>query len=272
MSAPLELLKLAEQIAISASNLLLSRPNKFDVDVKSSALDFATQKDHESEHFIVSSILAARPDDGILGEEGANRPGSSGYTWVIDPIDGTVNYLYDIPAWCVSIAVKDVHGVIVGVVVAPTINKIWSAIRGQGALCNGEPIKCNDPISMDRALVGTGFAYNLERRAAQAALVAQLIPKVRDIRRMGACAVDICMVASGLLDAHYESGVHEWDIAAAALIAREAGASVATVAGIWDGEKYFVLAAGPALYRAFATELAPHLGFALPEAGGAGSI
>ena len=264
MSSSRELLQLAEQIAKSAGELLMSRPNRFQVDEKSGALDFATQMDHKSERFIVDSILAARPDDGIMGEEGANHLGSSGYTWVIDPIDGTVNYLYDIPIWCVSIAVKDETGVIAGVVVAPTINKTWSAARGEGAWCNGESIRCNDPIALDRALVGTGFAYNLERRKPQADLVAQLIPKVRDIRRMGACAVDICLVATGLLDAHYESGVHEWDIAAAALIATEAGAQVTTVAGIWASEKYFVLAAGPALHKALTSEIAPGLGFPLP--------
>jgi len=263
MSTPLELLQLVERIATSAADLLMDRPEQFHVGEKSGALDFATQMDHESERFIVDSILAARPDDGILGEEGAERLGSSGYTWVIDPIDGTVNYLYDLPVWCVSIAVKDASGVLAGVVVAPTIKKSWSAIRGAGAWCNGAPIRCNEPITLDRALVGTGFAYNLERRKPQAEFVANLIPKIRDIRRMGACAVDICFVASGLLDAHYESGVHEWDIAAAALIAREAGARVTTIAGIWDGEKYFVLAAGPTLYEALAAELAPGLGFPL---------
>ncbi len=253
-----QLLQLAEEIAFKAGELLMNRPSKFELDQKSGVLDFATQMDHESEKLIVESILSARPEDGIIGEEGASRQGSSGYTWVIDPIDGTVNYLYGIPGWCISIAIKDEDGGLIGVVHSPSIGMTWRAMRGSGAFCNGVPIRCNEPVPLNRALIATGFAYDVERRKPQAEFVKELLPKIRDIRRIGACAVDICMVASGSIDAHFEAGVNEWDYAAAGLIALEAGANFKSLNGIWNGEKYFVLAAGPSLFEALAAELAPH--------------
>jgi len=253
-----QLLQLAEAIAFKAGDLLMKRPSKFELDQKSGALDFATQMDHESEKLIVESILSARPDDGIIGEEGANREGTSGYTWVIDPIDGTVNYLYGIPGWCISIAIKDEIGGLIGVVHSPSIGMTWKAIRGSGAFCNESPIRCNEPVPLNRALIATGFAYDIDRRKPQAEFVKELLPKIRDIRRIGACAVDICMVASGSIDAHFEAGVNEWDYAAAGLIAKEAGANFKSIAAIWNGEKYFVLAAGPSLFDVLAAELAPH--------------
>ncbi len=258
MTSSGELLELAEQIAKKAGELLMSRPTNFELDQKSGVLDFATQMDHESEKLIVSEILAARPDDSIIGEEGANRKGSSGYTWVIDPIDGTVNYLYGIPGWCISIAIKDEVGYLVGVVHVPSFAMTWSARRGAGATCNGKPLRCNEPVELNRALIATGFAYDIERRKPQAKFIAELLPQIRDVRRMGACAVDICMVASGSVDAHFEAGVNEWDYAAAGLIASEAGAKFSYLKGIWDGEKYFVLTAGPSLFASLAKALAPH--------------
>jgi myo-inositol-1(or 4)-monophosphatase len=258
MTSSGELLELAEKIAKKAGELLMSRPTNFELDQKSGVLDFATQMDHESEKLIVSEILSARPDDSIIGEEGANRKGSSGYTWVIDPIDGTVNYLYGIPGWCISIAVKDKDGYLVGVVHAPSFAMTWSARRGGGATCNGKPLRCNEPVELNRALIATGFAYDIERRSPQAKFIGELLPKIRDIRRMGACAVDICMVASGLVDAQFEAGVNEWDYAAAGLIASEAGAKFSYLKGIWDGEKHFVLTAGPSLFASLAKALAPY--------------
>lgn len=258
MTSNQQLLELAEAIATQAGELLIQRPTNFELDQKSGVLDFATQMDHESEKLIVEAILKARPDDGIIGEEGANREGSSGYTWVIDPIDGTVNYLYGIPGWCISIAIKDEFGGLIGVVHAPSIQMTWKAIRGAGAFCNNAPIRCKEPVPLNRALVATGFAYDIERRKPQADFIREILPKIRDIRRLGACAVDICMVASGSIDAHFEAGVNEWDYAAAGLIAREAGAQFQEIKGIWNGEKYFVLTAGPTLFQALAQELAPH--------------
>ncbi len=255
MSLAIEVLNLAESIALKAGSLLVNRPSKFDLDEKSGVFDFATQMDHESEKLIVSEILAARPDDGLIGEEGANRESKSGVTWVIDPIDGTVNYLYDIPGWCISIAAKDKDGGLAGVVYSPATQSLWKAHRGGGAFLNGNPIKCNDPVALNRALVGSGFAYDLEKRKIQAALIARLLPEIRDLRRLGACAVDICHVASGSLDAYFEAGVNEWDYAAAGLIATEAGAMISIDKGIWNGEKNMVIVAGPALHPALSAQI-----------------
>jgi len=255
MSLAIELLNLAESIALKAGSLLVNRPSKFDLDEKSGVFDFATQMDHESEKLIVSEILAARPDDGLIGEEGANRESKSGVTWVIDPIDGTVNYLYDIPGWCISIAAKDKDAGLAGVVYSPATQSLWKAHRGGGAFLNGNLIKCNDPVALNRALVGSGFAYDLEKRKIQAALIARLLPEIRDLRRLGACAVDMCHVASGSLDAYFEAGVNEWDYAAAGLIATEAGAMISIDTGIWNGEKNMVIVAGPALHPALSAQI-----------------
>ena len=255
MSLAIELLNLAESIALKAGSLLSNRPSKFDLNEKSGVFDFATQMDHEGEELIVSEILAARPDDGLIGEEGSNRESKSGVTWLIDPIDGTVNYLYDIPGWCISIAAKDKDGGLAGVVYSPTTQSLWKAHRGGGAFLNGNTIKCNNPVALNRALVGSGFAYDLEKRKIQAALIARLLPEIRDLRRLGACAVDICHVASGSLDGYFEAGINEWDYAAAGLIAIEAGAIISIDKGIWNREKNMVIVAGPALHPALSAQI-----------------
>ncbi|NCV77230.1 MAG: inositol monophosphatase, partial [Actinobacteria bacterium] len=190
MTIESQLLELAESIALKAGNLLSQRPSKFELDQKSGVFDFATHMDHASEKLIVEEILANRPNDGLLGEEGANRPSSSGITWVIDPIDGTVNYLYNIPGWCISIAAKDEKGAIVGVVYSPATQSLWKASRGNGAFLNDLSISCNEPVNLNRALVGSGFAYDIEKRKIQASLIERLLPQIRDLRRLGACAVD----------------------------------------------------------------------------------
>ena len=261
MTTEAHLLKIALEIAQSAGNLLLQRPTNFQLQEKSGALDFATQKDHESEELIVKSIRELRPGDGIIGEEGANQESSTGFTWIIDPIDGTVNYLYGLPGWCISIAIEDKNGTLVGVVHAPSLNLTWSAMRGQGSFCNGEPIRCNYSVPLNRALIGTGFSYDIGARSKQGEFIKYLVAKVRDFRRMGACAADICQVASGALDAHFEAGVNLWDFAAASLIAREAGAKFLAVSGVPDGDKHFVLVAGPDLYRELGAEIIAHGGW-----------
>ncbi|HEY3293417.1 MAG TPA: inositol monophosphatase family protein [Candidatus Nanopelagicaceae bacterium] len=237
-----ELLGLALEIAQRAGELLMQRPLTFEVTSKSVAIDIATQMDHDSERLIVNSLLAARPDDGIIGEEGSARDTSSGITWVIDPVDGTVNYLYGLPGWSVSIAAKDDDGILVGVVHAPTIGSTWTATRGGGAFFNGNSIRCNEPVSLDRALIGTGFVYDVSMRAHQGKVVSNLLPLVRDIRRMGSAAVDICNVAMGAYDGYFEIGLKEWDLAAAHLIACESGALISTDAGD------LTCCAGPSLY------------------------
>ena len=232
---------LAVEIAKSAGALLMQRPEQLDISTKSSDIDIVTQMDRASERFIVDAILKARPDDGIIGEEGADRASKSGYTWVIDPIDGTVNYLYNMAGWSVSIAVKDSNGTVVGVVYSPTIDSLYTAIRGGGAFLNGSKISCNDPIELNRALIATGFAYRSELRKEQVVQFNELILKIRDYRRNGSAAIDICHVASGQVDGYYEMGLLEWDRAAAELIASEAGAKISV-----HGE--LTIAAGPYLY------------------------
>lgn len=242
-----ELLALAEETARRAGELLSKRPESFDINQKSSTRDFATHMDHASEELIVQALLAARPEDGIIGEEGANRESKSGITWVIDPIDGTVNYFYNLPGWNISIAAKDDDGVLVGVVFAPTLNSLWRASRGGGAFLNNRPIHVSNSDSLGDSLIATGFSYDPETRVLQGKKIAELIPKVRDIRRNGAAAVDLCHVASGAVDGYFESGLKEWDLAAGGLIAREAGALVTGPGGAPAGED-MVIAAGPTLH------------------------
>jgi myo-inositol-1(or 4)-monophosphatase len=198
---------------------------------------------------IVKLLLEQRPDDGIVAEEGAARQSKSGITWVIDPIDGTVNYLYGLPGWNVSIAAKDKDGVVVGVVYAPSINGFWSAIRSEGATYNGNKIKCNDPVVLEKALIATGFAYDLNLRNSQGKIMSNLLPKIRDLRRNGAAAVDLCYVAMGAIDGYFEASLKEWDLAAGGLIATEAGAVVSGRAG-GEPNGELVVCAGPALHAA----------------------
>ena len=252
MSINDELLVLALDIAGQAGRLLVDRPASGELTAKSTAIDIATQMDLASEKLIVNAILAVRPDDGIIGEEGADRTSKSGYTWVIDPVDGTVNYFYGLPAWNISIAVKDAQGAVVGVVHAPTIDSTWHATRGGGAFLNNLPITCNEPIELNRALISTGFAYDVKDRINQLDLVNKLLPKVRDFRRIGAAAVDICCVATGMVDGYIETGLKEWDLAAAALVATEAGAIVTTHA--WRGMELTV-AGGAHLHAALMREI-----------------
>ena len=249
-----ELLELARKVGLDAGALLMERPPAFEIESKSTAIDIATQMDKKAEKFIVESLLAARPDDGIIGEEGSAVESKSGITWVIDPLDGTVNYFYGLPGWNVSIAAKDKDGSIVGVVTAPTINSTWWATRGGGAFYNGHQIHCNDPIALDRSLIATGFQYDVSHRISQLEDFSKLVPIVRDLRRNGAAAVDLCHVAMGALDGYYEAGLKEWDWAAGALVATEAGA---TFKNYGQGAMRISMAAGPSLH----SQLEAHLGF-----------
>lgn len=249
-----ELLELAQKVGLDAGALLMERPPAFEIESKSTAIDIATQMDKKAEKFIVESLLTARPDDGIIGEEGSAIESKSGITWVIDPLDGTVNYFYGLPGWNVSIAAKDKDGSIVGVVTAPTINSTWWATRGGGAFYNGHQIHCNDPIALDRSLIATGFQYDVSHRITQLEDFSKLVPIVRDLRRNGAAAVDLCHVAMGALDGYYEAGLKEWDWAAGALVATEAGA---TFKQYGQGPMRISMAAGPSLH----SQLEAHLGF-----------
>jgi myo-inositol-1(or 4)-monophosphatase len=174
---------------------------------------------------IVSRIRAERPDDSILGEEGADHIGSSGLTWHLDPIDGTTNFVYGGAAWCTSVAVVDFQGSVAGAVYVPESQELFSASRGGGATLNGLEIHCSRATDLSQTLVATGFGYKAELRTAQAQRLSTLIGSIRDIRRSGSAAIDLCSVACGRVDAYYEENLNSWDIAAGDLIAREAGAT-----------------------------------------------
>ncbi|MFC6067284.1 inositol monophosphatase family protein [Streptomyces ochraceiscleroticus] len=224
-----ELLALALEAARRAGELLRDgRPADLGVAAtKSSPIDVVTEMDIASEKLITGFLSERRPEDGFLGEEGASAEGSSGVRWVIDPIDGTVNYLYGLPSWAVSIAAQKDGETVVGVVAAPMRGETSHAVLGGGAFLNNAPIRVRPAPPLSQALVGTGFGYIAERRAAQAAVLGSLLPRVRDIRRGGSAAIDLCDVACGRLDAYYERGLNPWDFAAGELIAREAGARTA---------------------------------------------
>ena len=244
-----DLLDLAVRIAIQAGDLLADRQGAAgQVTYKSSATDPVSEADKAAERLITSALHDERPDDGLLGEEGADHTGSTGLRWVIDPLDGTVNYLYGMPAWCVSIACEDDQGAVVGVVHQPTAGLTFTARRGSGAACNGTPVAVNDPVPLARALVATGFSYDVGQRTRQAEVVRALLPQVRDIRRVGSAALDLCMVAAGMADAYYEDTTARWDWAAGALVAAEAGATVRIT-----GDELVV--AGPALFPPLAAAL-----------------
>ncbi|MFF9002381.1 inositol monophosphatase family protein [Streptomyces achromogenes] len=233
MTDPLhrDLLALAREAADRAGELLRDgRPSDLAVArTKSSNVDVVTEMDIAAEKLITDLISGRRPDDGFLGEEGASAEGTSGIRWVIDPLDGTVNYLYGLPTWAVSIAAEQDGETVVGVVAAPMRGETYHAVRGGGAWATGawegeRALACRPAPPLDQALVSTGFNYVAEVRAHQAELAARLIPLVRDVRRGGSAAVDLCDVACGRLDGYYERGLNPWDFAAGDLIAREAGA------------------------------------------------
>jgi myo-inositol-1(or 4)-monophosphatase len=213
------------------------------LDSKSSSTDMVSDADRAAEAAISRLLHAERPDDGVLGEEGADAVGSSGRRWVIDPLDGTTNYLYRYRAWCVSVALEDDEGGLVGVVHDALAGETIRASRGGGAFVNEEPIRVRDSSVLERALIGTGFGYEPSVRAGQAELMLRLLPRVRDIRRAGAAALDLCHVAAGRLDGYFERGVKPWDWAAGAVIVSEAGGRVEPLVGGRAG----VAAAGPRL-------------------------
>ncbi|MGZ4596410.1 MAG: inositol monophosphatase family protein [Actinomycetes bacterium] len=244
-----DLLLLAEEVAREAGRLIVERrPASLRVSSKSTDTDPVTEMDQASERLLVERIRAVRPDDGFLGEEGAAVEGTSGVTWVMDPIDGTVNYLYSIPAYAVSVGVRYDSEVVAGAVVNPVTDEVWTARRGHGARLNGEPIVVNPAPDLAMALIATGFGYDAARRARQADVLRQLVPQIRDVRRAGSAALDLCGVACGRVDGYYEVGLNPWDLAAGGLIATEAGAIVQGLRGRAAGEG-MVVAAPPGLFE-----------------------
>jgi myo-inositol-1(or 4)-monophosphatase len=276
---PEALLRIAMDAAGEAGRLLASwrgdeRPEV--IDTKSSPTDVVTEMDRRSEALITEWIRAVRPSDTVLGEEGGQTLGGTRDSdaagsrarvrWVVDPLDGTVNYLYGLPDWAVSIAAEVDGTILAGVVEVPRFGETFTAMAGQGAWLHRDgnleaaiALRCNSGVALGQALVGTGFGYDSGRRRIQGEVVAALLPQVRDIRRGGSAAVDLCSVAAGRMDAFFERGLNYWDYAAGGLIAREAGAMVGGLAGRPESPEMTV-AAGPDLFRhldAFLTMLDP---------------
>jgi myo-inositol-1(or 4)-monophosphatase len=257
------LVDLARAAAIEAGELLLrrrrdsaespgasgDRPTARDLGVatKSTPTDLVTEVDRAAERLVVGRLLDARPGDGLVGEEGAAVDGSTGVRWLVDPIDGTTNFVYDLPGFAVSIAAEIDGRPAVGVVADPRHGEVYEAVRGRGALRNGEPVRPSGRGDLATALLATGFSYEPERRRRQAAVLVEVLPRVRDIRRLGAASVDLCAVACGRVDGYYEKGLSPWDHAAGALIAAEAGATVTDLDGAAASGR-FCLAATPALH------------------------
>ncbi len=252
MSGPGELLDLGRETALEAGCLLVEgRRRTVEVaETKSSPTDVVTAVDLASEQLIRERILAARPDDGFLGEEGDDLPGTTGVRWVVDPIDGTVNYLYGIQQFAVSIAAEVDGEVVAAVVHNPVNGETFTAAHGSGAWLGGHRLTGSRCDRMDRALVGTGFSYESRVRAAQAAETAALLPHVRDVRRMGSAALDLCFVACGRYDAYVERGLNPWDLAAGRLVVTEAGGRVDGLQRRPPG-KLLVTAASTQLHDAF---------------------
>jgi myo-inositol-1(or 4)-monophosphatase len=256
-----ELVELACAVAQETGELLLSRHGQVGVvDTKSSPTDIVTEMDRAAEELIRQRILAARPGDAILGEEGGQTGTGAAVRWIVDPLDGTVNYLYGLSDWAVSIAAELDGTVVAGAVSVPLHRSLFAAVAGGGAWLRSaweaEPgdgravprrLTCTTGITLPKALVGTGFGYEAARRVVQGEVVAALLPRVRDIRRGGAAAVELCSVAAGRLDAFYERGLHPWDVAAGGLIAAEAGATVGGLHGRPASES-LTIAAGPGLF------------------------
>jgi myo-inositol-1(or 4)-monophosphatase len=218
-------LDLAIDLAREAGGMLLGRfrEKARDVDVKSSSTDMVSAADRDAETLIRRGLREARPEDGLLGEEGSQRESESGRRWVVDPLDGTTNFLYGIPQWAVSIALEGS----VGVVYDPCREELFAAVVGSGASLNGAVLSLGAPPSLETALVATGFGYDAERRGKQGEVIRRVLPRVRDVRRAGAAALDLCWLADGRVDCYFERGLHAWDWAAARIVAAEAGAAVA---------------------------------------------
>ncbi len=193
------------------------------LDTKSSRTDPVSDADREAERVIQELLTAERPEDGLLAEEGAQSEGTSSRRWIVDPLDGTVNFLYGFPVWGVSVALEDEEGMAVGVVYDPTRDETFRAVRGEGADLNGRPLHVRERRELRAALIATGFSYDWERRAAQAELIARMLPEVRDIRRAGAAALDLAWLAAGRVDGFLEHGLKPWDSAAGKLLVEEAG-------------------------------------------------
>ncbi len=244
-----DLLDLAIRLADEAAHVIREGSNReLKVTTKSSPTDLVSEVDAASEKLIVDGILAARPNDGILGEEGSDVGGANEVRWIIDPIDGTINYLYGFPSYSVSIAVQVAGETVVGVVHDPLRDEVFSATRGNGAYCNGTQLHVRGPAKLSQALISTGFSYRSEQRKLQAEVLLGLITEVRDIRRAGSAALDLCWVAKGIVDGFYERGLNPWDLAAGALIVEESGGRTGGL-GNAPASPTLTIAASPSVFE-----------------------
>jgi len=244
-----QLLVLAREIAVRVGDTALAgrRRGLRNVETKSTSTDMVTEWDRATEREIVATLQRLRPNDAIVGEEDGSHDGTSGLTWYIDPIDGTTNFLYDLPMWTVSIGVHDASGPVCGVVHAPALRETFTAIRGRGAHLNGHPISCGSVTDLTQALVATGFNYSAANRVIQAQRFPKFIDKIRDVRRLGSASLDLCFVACGRYDGYFEEHLFPWDFAAGSLIATEAGAQFMNF-GADSEPSSAVLAANPILF------------------------
>lgn len=255
------LMNVAARLAVSVGHAVTAgrRRGLGTVASKSTPTDMVTEWDAHGEALITTLLAEVRPQDGILGEEGASTRSSSGITWVVDPIDGTTNFMYGVPVFAVSIAACDERGPLAGAVYVPPSRELFVAAREGGAWLQGKRLRCNDADSIDRALVATGFSYSSPQRTRQITRLTTIVPQVRDLRRIGSAATDLCYVAAGRLDAYFEEHLQPWDYMAGMLIATEAGALCTDFGGgpVSEGR---VLAAGPARHRLMQTFFSPEAG------------
>ncbi len=241
---------LAVAMAVRAGELAASMRDSIEASTttKSSSVDLVTAADKAAEALIIEGLLASRPSDGILGEEGGERPSQSGVRWIIDPIDGTTNFVYDAPDYGVSIAAEFKGEIVAGVVYQPATRTLFEAVLDGGARRNGVDLAVNPANELATSLIATGFGYLADRRKDQAQVLLAVLPRVRDIRRLGSAALDLCFLAEGRIDAYYERGLNAWDLSAGVLIAAEAGATVGNLRG-GKPDTGFVLAAPPDLFN-----------------------
>ncbi len=253
MHSPMELMDIAATLAREAGELVIEGRARAEVtSTKSSPIDIVTQMDVAAEGLLRSRLAQLRPDDAIMGEESEDTSGTSGVTWVVDPIDGTVNYFYGLPHFAVSVAAVEggtdpsTWRILAGAVYGDSGTE-WKAAVGHGAWRNGQRLQRSEGPPLSATLLGTGFNYRAEGRAAQGKIVAQVLPQVRDIRRLGSASVDLCLVAEGKMDAYYEHGLRPWDFAAGALVASEAGIRVGGIDG-GPADSHLLIAAAESVW------------------------
>ena len=246
-TSPAALAAFAVRLATGAADLIRAARDTADgpvlrADSKSTETDLVTATDRASERWLVERILATRPDDGVLGEEGSDRPGSSGVRWIVDPIDGTVNFVLGLPQYAVSVAAEVDGTVVAGAVTNVVTGEVFRGWAGGGAYLGDRTLHGPRAVPLERAVIGTGFSYSAQQRARQVAVVASLLPRIADIRRLGSASLDLCAVAAGRLDGYFEAGLSPWDCAAGLVIAAEAGVVLSGLRGRAAGGPFTVVA------------------------------